>query len=117
MKTTALAVFFVAVAFSISAAALTPEELAALDKLPGADTPITMMFKERPLAEVVQAIAAGSGPFEVTFEGNVGDQIVDIDCRKQTQKQILIRLAVENDLAYALPEKAHLVVRKRPKAE
>ena len=117
MRKPTLAFFVMAAALSVSVAALTPDEISILDRLPGTETTIIMKFVDRPLKEVVRAIAAGSGPFKVTFDDHVGEEIVTVDCNKQTQRQILTRLADEYDLAYEMPEKDHLVVSKRPTAE
>jgi hypothetical protein len=116
MRTTALTGLVLAIAVSVPLAGLSPEQLAALDTLPGADIPVVMNFKDRPLGEVFRAIAS-AGPFKVTIEGDIENQRINADWGKQSLKAILVRLAEEYDLTLSVPQQAHLVVGKRAKSE
>jgi hypothetical protein len=104
----------VAALSALAVFALPVEDVAALDRLPGAEIPIVMKFEQRPLSEVIGAMAA-AGPFKVVFEGGAGEILVTVELEKQCMKQGLITVAHEYDLEYEVPKDQFLVVRKRAK--
>lgn len=92
--------------------AMPVEELAALDRLEGLDTPVLTNFVDVELSKVIGALAA-TAPFKVEFDGDVADRIVTVDLGKQSLRDVLIHLAKTYDLSYAVPEDGKLVVSKR----
>ena len=105
----------VAALSALAVFALPVEDVAALDRLPGAEIPIVMKFEQRPLSEVIGGMAAAAGPFKVVFEGGAGEILVTVELEKQSMKQGLINIAHEYDLEYEVPKDQFLVVRKRAK--
>ena len=105
----------VAALSALAVFALPVEDVAALDRLPGAEIPIVMKFEQRPLSEVIGAMAAAAGPFKVVFEGGAGEILVTVELEKQSMKQGLINIAHEYNLEYEVPKDELLVVRKRAK--
>ncbi len=96
----------------IAAATVPVKQVAALDEIPGIDTPVQLQFEYATLS-MVMGMVGKLVPFTVDFKGNVGDLGVTAVLEPQSARQALVYLATEYDLSYEVSEKGHLVVSKR----
>lgn len=108
-------VAFVAVTLS-AVFAMPVEEVASLDRLPGATVPVLVNFHDIELSKVVSSLAA-AGPFKVKFDDDVAEQRVTVDLEKQPLKDVLVYLATTYALQYRVTERGVLIVSRRREAE